>query len=211
MQHIGYWYAWSPGAREYPDPRDLVDPGWLEGERELLSTYLRSGMTYRHWRGHSSCRFKCGIADYEMGSRDLTDGVWIWPEGLHHYVAKHHVILPDQFISHCRQNQWLIPSGFDPGDPPVEVDTTFWVDWAISMLGGYSVDVVCPECGGSHSLIRNLQLRPGPDKAGSVADLYAGEELPAALVVLLAEKVWCDEVGHWVQQPDPTQMFLAPR
>lgn len=211
MQHIGYWYAWSRSGREFPDPKDLVDPCWLEEERERLIAYLRSGITYRRWRGFSSCRFKCGIADQEMGFRDFTDGVWVWPEGLYHYVAEHHVMLPDEFASHCRQNRWTIPPGVEPGDPAREIDTTFWINWAISMLGGCIVEVACPKCGRNHRMIRNLQLRLSPASAGSVAELYAGEELPSVLVVLLGDKVWCDKVGHYVQQPDPARMFLTPQ
>jgi hypothetical protein len=29
------------------------------------------------------------VPDSEMGSFDLTDGLWLWPEGLAHYVEAH--------------------------------------------------------------------------------------------------------------------------
>lgn len=37
-----------------------------------------------------------------MGHRDLTDGVYVWPEGLAHYVKAHAVRLPDDFLAHVR-------------------------------------------------------------------------------------------------------------
>jgi hypothetical protein len=45
----------------------------------------------------------------EMGSRDLTDGTWIFPEGLVHYL-KHHAIRPEtDFLNHARQAGFHLP------------------------------------------------------------------------------------------------------
>jgi hypothetical protein len=35
-----------------------------------------------------------------MGSHDLTDGVFVWPEGYAHYIEKHDVKPPREFIEH---------------------------------------------------------------------------------------------------------------
>jgi hypothetical protein len=48
--------------------------------------------TDRTYMGYSQCRF-CGI---QNGSGEFTDGLLIWPEGLAHYVEKHHVRLPSE-------------------------------------------------------------------------------------------------------------------
>ena len=50
-----------------------------------------------------------------MGSRDLTDGVWVWPEGLAHYVRDHGVVLPTSFIEHAARSAWQIGSVIIPG------------------------------------------------------------------------------------------------
>jgi hypothetical protein len=34
-----------------------------------------------------------------MGSSELTDGFWRWPEGLSHYVRHHGIILPEEFMA----------------------------------------------------------------------------------------------------------------
>ncbi|HEY1188039.1 MAG TPA: hypothetical protein VGE74_10300 [Gemmata sp.] len=44
-----------------------------------------------------------------MGGRDLTDGVWMWPEGLAHYVECHAVRLPDEFVSTMESHGWEPP------------------------------------------------------------------------------------------------------
>jgi hypothetical protein len=40
----------------------------------------------------------CGIEHSMMGDSDLTDGIWVWPQGLVHYVDAHQLALPKQFI-----------------------------------------------------------------------------------------------------------------
>lgn len=65
--------------------------------------------------GYSPCRL-CGLAS--NGNLDLTDGTYIWPEGLAHYVLEHSVRLPDEFIHHVRAQQEMTDG--------VRVDETWW-------------------------------------------------------------------------------------
>jgi hypothetical protein len=37
-----------------------------------------------------------------LGNLELTDGVFIWPEGLDHYLLDHGVRLPQWFVDHVR-------------------------------------------------------------------------------------------------------------
>ncbi|MBL0886211.1 hypothetical protein [Myceligenerans indicum] len=92
---IGYWRG--PGAPNFPDPRDFVDPAWGSHERRHVQRYLEGGMVARVYRGQSSCRF-CGE---HVGHREQTDGTYLWPEGLAHYVAEHDVRLPAEFVHHA--------------------------------------------------------------------------------------------------------------
>jgi hypothetical protein len=92
---IGYWITSLNDDSLFP-PQEFV-------KRSLgadVATYLSSGQTYEQYRGCSWCRFQCGISAREMGSRDLTDGTWVWPEGLAHYVESHDVNLPSRFVDH---------------------------------------------------------------------------------------------------------------
>lgn len=106
---VGFW-ADTRGGLGYlvdvifdamPDPRDLVDPDWPKAERELIAAYLEAAPAVEHWMGYSYCRFECG--EHDMGTQDLSDGTWIWPEGLAHYVLEHSVRLPEEFIQHIHE------------------------------------------------------------------------------------------------------------
>ena len=142
MKALGYWH--SDADPELPDPRDFVCRGWLGEERLELIRYLKSGAIFQGAWGHSWCRFTCGIADIEMGSRDLTDGDWVWPEGLSHYVEFHDVMLPEHFIAHCRSRDWHIAEL--PGIRRSKPDDSIWREWAtkIKTQGEQVMDVNRP-------------------------------------------------------------------
>jgi hypothetical protein len=55
-----------------------------------------------------------------------------------------------------------------------------------------------------------LQIPDGPTRAGTVAELYPGGELPRALSSLLNDLVWCDEAGEYVEIADPERVVLTP-
>ncbi len=129
---IGYWHYEHGGQDVLPHPGDLVRPDWISAdERNRLVSYLRNGATYETWRGLSFCRFGCGIDCSAMGCRDLTDGVWVWPEGLHHYVDRHKVMLPEDFVSHCRTQSWTIPpDAIGRIKSSRDLDFSMWIAWA---------------------------------------------------------------------------------
>lgn len=137
MTAVGYWVEVPPGPVPLPDPQVLVDPGWLPDDRPRVCEYLRAGHTWVHWRGVSFCRIGgCGVGS--NGSRCLTDGEFVWPEGLAHYVERHAVRLPDWFVGRMREHGWRVPP-WDPTDTDPDRLTTDefarWVAWASSVTG----------------------------------------------------------------------------
>jgi hypothetical protein len=101
---VGFWAACKGIAHladvifdNLPDPRDLVDPNWPLQERELIAAYLDAAPNVEHWMGYAYCRLGC---EGGYGTTDKSDGVYLWPEGLSHYVLKHSVRLPEEFIRH---------------------------------------------------------------------------------------------------------------
>lgn len=99
LEAVGYWFNdRAPSA--YPRPQRLVGP-WDPTDRARVVAYLRAGDELESYRGTSYCRFACGTPSAEMGSRDLTDGRFAWPEGLAHYVEVHDVLLPEHFVAHA--------------------------------------------------------------------------------------------------------------
>ncbi|MDI2126793.1 hypothetical protein [Yinghuangia seranimata] len=112
LRMVGYW--WSEDASAYPDPKVLVDPGWDMEERVLVETYLHDGQVARQFMGASRCRI-CGQAN---GGDERTDGTYIWPSGLGHYVIEHAVRLPREFVEHVLRRAQEIEDA--------RIDVTWW-------------------------------------------------------------------------------------
>lgn len=70
---------------------------WDSKERDQVARYIADARFRREtYMGDSVCRM-CGKAN---GSADFSDGKYIWPEGLAHYVTAHRVRLPSKFVQH---------------------------------------------------------------------------------------------------------------
>lgn len=96
---VGYWHSiFEP---EYPDPAWFIDENWHPAEKKMVIAHLLQGQILADWTGQSWCRFRCG--ETQMGAKDMTDGVYIYPQGLVHYLEIHQVKLPDEFIRHVQQ------------------------------------------------------------------------------------------------------------
>jgi hypothetical protein len=108
---IGYWQ--SGEIPTLPHPKDFVNDQIKPGERKLLIEYLDKGKQVIAYLGYSYCRFNCGTPDHEMGNSCLTDGKYIWPEKLSHYIRKHDVWLPAPFILRVKDNQNYSPLDID--------------------------------------------------------------------------------------------------
>ncbi|GAB3851804.1 hypothetical protein GCM10028801_01890 [Nocardioides maradonensis] len=111
LKRIGYWGDDGTGL---PSPAALVDESWDEQERELVADHLARGFVARAYLGNAICRI-CGE---KVGSLELTDGTYLWPEGLVHYVTVHHVRLPASFVDHVHS--------FMDAVEAAEVDETWW-------------------------------------------------------------------------------------
>ncbi len=119
LRGIGYWR--NDTHPELPDPRDFVDPNWDQGTRDHIVDYLRRGLLARVFMGYSSCRI-CGKRD--NGELEQTDGTYLWPSGLAHYVSDHLVRLPEEFVCHVRDVT------VSNEEAPVD-----WVWWSRQQLG----------------------------------------------------------------------------
>ena len=128
LKVIGYWKA--EVVDNYPCPQELEAN--LPAEfRERLVQYLESppGAYTVGWVsfGFSWCRYGCKGGN---GSRELSDGLWIWPEGLAHYVKRHNVgLLPEAFLQRVAAQR-------EPSDSITQrqlsddVEEATWVAWA---------------------------------------------------------------------------------
>jgi len=130
---IGFWNDGSDGC-PWHNPQEFVDSRSDPSLRESLFHYLQSGTIANQYLGHSWCRFDCGIDESGMGSSERTDGVWLWPEGLAHYVARHEIRLPDEFIAHARSKGFTAPAVEIASD--AVGDLGFWDAWCAKNTSG---------------------------------------------------------------------------
>ncbi len=89
---VGFWR--SEAAPTLPAPHDFVDDTWDLQERRRVADYLDYGKVV----GDCGILATCCICGQRNGSQELSDGVFVWPEGLGHYVREHAVRLPQAFI-----------------------------------------------------------------------------------------------------------------
>ena len=112
MKDVGFWKVPKRGGYwsgdNLPDPTTLVDPEWEKDNRDKIIAYLKAGKPICAYMGYSHCRFNCGIPDPNMGDSDYSDGTYVWPQGLAHYIEKHNVKLPDDFVSHMKVKNWQV-------------------------------------------------------------------------------------------------------
>ncbi len=111
LKRVGFFREVRERLREdasaLPSLHDAVRPTGHPDEGCIV-TYLREGV----------CLLACGgvmpdvltPSDHVRTSPDyLTDGVWLWPSELAHYVASHHVAVPGDFVADMRRNGWVVP------------------------------------------------------------------------------------------------------
>lgn len=118
---VGYWR--SPEDQRWPDPAELVDPNWDPDERSAVCDYLQRGFVARAYLGKAACKL-CGEA---TGSRELSDGVFIWPEGLAHYVGHHSVRLPMRIMDHVKARAEELEDA--------EIDDSWWLRQSPDSVG----------------------------------------------------------------------------
>lgn len=91
---VGFW--WSEREPQWPRVEMMIGHGWSPAERAIVLDYVRNGQEHASYKGWSNCRL-CGRPN---GSRDLTDGTYVWPEGFGHYIEQHGVRPPAGFVAH---------------------------------------------------------------------------------------------------------------
>ena len=96
LRVIGYWG--DAQQSDLPHPSVFVDLSWDADEREAIAYYLGRGVLARAYMGYSPCRL-CDKRD--NGNLEFSDGTYVWPQGLVHYVTEHGVRLPAEFVQHA--------------------------------------------------------------------------------------------------------------
>ena len=91
---ICYWDQ-TPGGSSWPTPGT-----WDPTTKAKVIRHLQASYYYQGWMGYSWCRL-CELT--ANGTTCRTDGKYVFPEGTVHYVEKHDVLLPADFVTHVLQ------------------------------------------------------------------------------------------------------------
>lgn len=87
---------------------EIVDADWNPPDLLQLAAYLDSGLVSlmtasgKPWHCHL-----CGQS-FKNNSVQMSDGTWVWPFYLGHYVQHHHVRLPDRFVERIRDRGYSV-------------------------------------------------------------------------------------------------------
>lgn len=108
LRKVGFWHS----EKEADLPMPVADTDTLTDEqRTALLSFLRAGRILLRYMGCSWCRLAphngCTEGDWLDGSADMTDGVWLWPEALPHYIELHRVALPVEFVEYVMETYTL--------------------------------------------------------------------------------------------------------
>ena len=99
---IGYWR--SVDDYTLPDPSRFVDASWDQEERKRTIEYLEKGEEIAVeviGNVYDWCRFRS--KEQALYSTPRTDGYYVWPQSLIHYLKDHDIRLPEQFVKHVRK------------------------------------------------------------------------------------------------------------
>jgi hypothetical protein len=126
---IGYWLG--NFAAGWPKAEDFVDTDWSPEERQGVVAWLEFWPRVRISMGYSSCRL-CGQRN---GVGESSDGTFIWPDGLAHYVRDHGVRLPRTVVEHALSQPLIDRPRLEPTEPDdTDVDYEWWrmqsPDWS---------------------------------------------------------------------------------
>lgn len=131
LKAVGYWRGGDQNSKTWPWPGELVMEGWEKERKARIVEYLRAGVRIHEDLGYAEPRFSEGVSPEELGNAELTDGEWIWPEGLWIYVDRFDVRLPEEFVESITRRQFRVDSGLNSASlDALPVDFQFWTRWA---------------------------------------------------------------------------------
>jgi hypothetical protein len=108
FKRVGFFRELYDDEPDLPSLREAIRPV-AHPDAERIVAYLKAGVglagvgKYVDDILNPSARFAISLGLE-------TDGVWLWRADLPYYVGTYHVELPDEFVTHMRQNGWAVPS-----------------------------------------------------------------------------------------------------
>ncbi len=110
LKRVGFFQELKHGSSDGPSLRALARPRGATNEERVVA-YLDAGVSFIVSPG----MVRDVLDNSIIGTLAiLTDGTYAWPSDLAHYVKKHHVELPGEFVAHVESQGYLVPTGIDP-------------------------------------------------------------------------------------------------
>lgn len=103
------------GIRPLPEFYESIgSPDFLSGgsyDEEMkknIIDYLNSGKVVYSMLEAFECKFGCSGKDVILYDNLITDGTWLWPAELIHYVSEHDFEVPISFLNHMKNNEFRV-------------------------------------------------------------------------------------------------------
>ncbi|MFI6056354.1 hypothetical protein ACIBCO_40645 [Streptomyces violascens] len=105
IRRVGFYHDDAAAASRL---RDTVRSAGESDEQQIIG-YLDSGTEIYSTMGAE--RDVVMGEEWISGAGSLvTDGTWLWPVELVHYLRRYHIALPADFVEHIRGNQYVSPN-----------------------------------------------------------------------------------------------------
>ena len=110
MKPIGYFEEYEYGLKQSGSIKSLINK--FVGGEDLKQKVLKYMMD-----GYVSSVSPCFVYDIISDNnlligelQTLTDGTYYWPSNYIYYIENYDILVPNEFISHMKENNWKVPN-----------------------------------------------------------------------------------------------------
>ncbi|HEY1187308.1 MAG TPA: hypothetical protein VGE74_06600 [Gemmata sp.] len=102
----GIWEGTVYTTENLPNIHFAIDPFWEPDDKGGLMAYIAQAPI--NWVSTPSCR--CLLCESKLPQICYqSDGYWVWPRSLSHYLYWHSVVLPERLVEHIRNQDYVPP------------------------------------------------------------------------------------------------------
>lgn len=104
---FGIWKGTVVTQEDLPEVGDFVDPAWAPSDKNKLIEYISDSpiIMCTSWSERCKlCEASIPVETYH------SDGHWLWPDSLVHYLCNHDVMLPSHLVDHIRKTEYSPPT-----------------------------------------------------------------------------------------------------
>lgn len=110
-KNFGFWASPEDAEPCFPKIEEWLAPQWQPEDRPQLLAYIQGcPVVIAASAGTKVCR-RC--QQRMNGSAFQSDGAWLWPVSLGHYMQAHEVRIPDALVAYIRSRNYQFPSRVD--------------------------------------------------------------------------------------------------